>query len=91
MLNIYFLGFINEDIKTLIRYAKNLNIEIMPEIDLPAHSWTLLQVIPELRDNKSNIISVNNGVPKYESIDIDDSEDWEIAESLMLGKNNILK
>ena len=30
-------------------------------------------------------------LPKYESIDIDDSEDWEIAESLMLGRNNIPK
>lgn len=30
-------------------------------------------------------------LPKYESIDIDDSEDWEIAESLMLGRNNTLK
>ena len=29
----------------------------MPEIDLPAHSWTLLQIMPELRDQTSNISS----------------------------------
>ena len=37
------------------------NIEIMPEIDLPAHSWTLLQVMPELSDSSSNIISEDVG------------------------------
>ena len=48
-------------INELIVYAKQRNIEIMPEIDLPAHSWTLLQVMPELRDSISNIISEDVG------------------------------
>ena len=43
------------EILELIRYGKKLNIEIMPEIDLPAHSWTLLQIMPELRDQNSNM------------------------------------
>ena len=46
-----------DDVLELIKYGKKLNIEIMPEIDLPAHSWTLLQVMPELRDRQSNIKS----------------------------------
>ncbi len=45
----------------LIEYARERNIEIMPEIDLPAHSWTLLQVMPELRDSSSNIVSEDVG------------------------------
>ena len=45
----------------LIEYARDRNIEIMPEIDLPAHSWTLLQVMPELRDSSSNIVSEDVG------------------------------
>ena len=49
------------EVKELIEYAKLRNIEIMPEIDLPAHSWTLLQVMPELRDASSNIISEDVG------------------------------
>jgi len=48
-------------INDLTEYAKQRNIEIMPEIDLPAHSWTLLQVMPELRDLSSNIISEDVG------------------------------
>ena len=50
-----------DDVAELIKYGKKLNIEIMPEIDLPAHSWTLLQIMPELRDNSSNIDSEDVG------------------------------
>ncbi len=57
------------DVKKLIKYAKKYNIEIMPEIDLPAHSWTLLQIMPELRDKNSNIISEDIGSYKNNTID----------------------
>jgi hypothetical protein len=43
---------IRSEIKELIEYAKQRNIEIMPEIDLPAHSWTLLEIMPELKRHK---------------------------------------
>ena len=59
----------HRDIKNLISYAKNLNIEVMPEIDLPAHSWALLQVMPELRDEKTNIISEDVGSYKNNTLD----------------------
>jgi len=49
------------EIKDLIDYAKRRNIEIMPEIDIPAHSWTLLQIMPQLRDQTSNISSEDVG------------------------------
>ena len=49
------------EVLELIKYGQKLNIEIMPEIDLPAHSWTLLQVMPELRDISSNIESKDVG------------------------------
>ena len=63
-------GFYSQkDIRNLILYAQNLNIEIMPEIDLPAHSWALLQVMPELRDEKSNVISEDVGSYKNNTID----------------------
>ena len=53
--------YTKEQIQDLIHYAKNHNIEIMPELDLPAHSWTLLQVMPELRDSESNSLSEDVG------------------------------
>ncbi len=57
-----------EDIKNLIIYAKKLNIEIMPEIDLPAHSWALLEIMPELREQSSNIVSEDVGSYKNNTI-----------------------
>ena len=50
-----------KDIIELIEFAKKINIEIMPEIDLPAHSWTLLQIKPELRDQSQNLQSEDVG------------------------------
>ncbi len=61
--------YTQKDVKSLIDYAKKLNIEIMPEIDLPAHSWTLLQIMPELRDQNSNIVSKDIGSYKDNTID----------------------
>ena len=60
--------YTHEDVKNLILYAKKLNIEIMPEIDLPAHSWALLQIIPDLREQKSNTISDDVGSYKNNTI-----------------------
>ncbi|MBD1147564.1 beta-N-acetylhexosaminidase [Pelagibacterales bacterium SAG-MED31] len=53
--------YTRSEVKDLINYAKRRNIEIMPEIDLPAHSWTLLQIMPELRDLTSNISAEDVG------------------------------
>src|SRR5210317_1527438 len=49
------------EVKELIEYAKLRKIEIMPEIDLPAHSLTLLQIMTELRDSSTNIIAEDVG------------------------------
>ena len=57
-----------EDVKELISFANDLNIEIMPEIDLPAHSWALLQVMPQLYDHESNIESEDIGNYKNNTI-----------------------
>ena len=46
--------------KELVAHAKQLNIEILPEIEVPAHSWAALQINLELRDpeDQSNEVSV---------------------------------
>ena len=56
------------DVEDIISFAKNLNIEIMPEIDLPAHSWALLQVMPNLYDHTSNVGSEDVGNYKNNTI-----------------------
>ena len=57
-----------EDVQDLISFSQALNIEIMPEIDLPAHSWALLQVMPELYDHASNKTTEDVGNYKNNTI-----------------------
>ena len=40
----------------------------MPEIDLPAHSWALLEIMPELSEQSSNIVSEYVGSYKNNTI-----------------------
>ena len=71
------------DVKEIIEYAKKLNIEVMPEIDLPAHSWALLQVMPNLYDSKSN--NIFQDVGNYQNNTINPSLDatWNFLESIL--------
>lgn len=43
--------FTQEEMRGLIRYAAERNIEIIPEIDLPGHSRNIASVHPEIRCN----------------------------------------
>ena len=40
--------YTQEDIKELVRYAAERHVEIVPEIDVPGHSWPVLISYPEL-------------------------------------------
>lgn len=41
--------YTQEQIKDLVEYAANLNVEIIPEIDIPGHTAAILTAYPELR------------------------------------------
>lgn len=43
-------SYSKDDARTLIAHAKTLNIEVMPEIEVPAHALALAQVFPDTRD-----------------------------------------
>ena len=78
-----------QDVKDLISFAKNLNIEIMPEIDLPAHSWALLQVMPQLYDHSSNKESEDVGNYKNNTINPALNETSEFLEKVILDVSNL--
>ncbi len=44
--------YTQEEIRELISYAKDLNIHILPELDMPGHSYAILQSLPYLREEK---------------------------------------
>jgi hexosaminidase len=43
-----------EIVRNLVEFAHSLNIDIVPEIDIPGHCYALLQALPHLRDNGEN-------------------------------------
>jgi len=38
------------DVERIVAHAKALHIEVLPEIEIPAHSYVLNQIFPEMRD-----------------------------------------
>ena len=42
--------YTKQTVRNLVALAKNLGVEVVPEIDVPGHCFALLQSIPELRD-----------------------------------------
>ena len=49
-----------DDVNEIIKHANELAIEVMPELELPAHAYAILKVFPEMLDplDKSGAISV---------------------------------
>jgi len=43
--------YTQDEIKEIVAYAQARNISIVPEIDVPGHSWPTLMAYPELRVN----------------------------------------
>ena len=73
----------NEEVKDIISFAKKLNIEVMPEIDLPAHSWALTQVMPELYDHASNMHSEDVGSYKNNTINPSLESTWNFLNNII--------
>jgi hexosaminidase len=73
----------NEEVKDIIAFAKKLNIEVMPEIDLPAHSWALTQVMPELYDHSSNVLSEDVGGYKNNTINPSLESTWNFLNNII--------
>lgn len=55
--------YTQEEIKEVVRYAAERNIEIIPEIDMPGHSKAVIECYPEVGcTNKDKTMSVNGEV-----------------------------
>lgn len=53
--------YTHEDIKEIIQYAKERNVTIVPEIDIPGHSMAAIAAYPELSTKKDPNTKVNPG------------------------------
>mgnify|MGYP000866729235 CR=1 FL=1 len=70
-------------IRKIFNLQKKLNIEVMPEIELPAHSWATIQVFPELHDKMTN--SRFQDIANYENNTINPSlkATWDFLETML--------
>jgi hexosaminidase len=53
--------YTQEDIREVVQYAKDRNVTIVPEVDVPGHSMALLAAYPELSCSKDTSTKVNPG------------------------------
>ena len=55
-----------DDLREIVAYAKNLNIEIIPEIDLPGHMVAAVAAYPELScdPTKKHEVRIDGGISK---------------------------
>lgn len=59
----YFHYYTQEEIKDIVTFAKSLNIDVIPEIDIPGHTMALLAAYPELGcEGKEFEVKITNGV-----------------------------
>ena len=72
--------YTQEDIKELVKYAKDRFVDILPEIDVPGHSTALLAAYPFLSCSQGNI-DVGIGAPFIS---------WETYPFLVSSKDNSL-
>lgn len=70
------------DVARIVAHAKRRNIEVMPEIEMPAHSFALTRVIPDLRDPADT--SIEGSAMGYTGNTVNPAMDktWEVLPRL---------
>lgn len=61
----YYHYYTQEEIKDIVAYASKLHIEVIPEIDVPGHTLSILAAYPELSCNETPVeVFCQNGITK---------------------------
>ncbi len=71
------------DVERVRQHAQTLGIEVMPEVEIPAHAWALLQVFPELRDPEDTSHEVSVQCYAENAINPGRAETWRFLEKLL--------
>lgn len=54
--------YTQEELRDIVAYAAQRNIEVIPEVDMPGHSLALGTICPEILCNNSPDLSISNGL-----------------------------
>ena len=81
--NEYFHYYKKDEIREIVEYAKNLCIDIIPEIDLPGHTVAMLAAYPELSCLKENYeVFCESGITK-DILCVGQDETYDFVEKLL--------
>ena len=75
--------FTQEEMRGLIRYAAERNIEIIPEIDLPGHSRNIASLHPEIRCNYPPDTVSTNGYDYRSAWCVAREENYRLLEDIL--------
>ena len=77
-------SYSKDDARAVIAHAKTLNIEVMPEIEVPAHALALAKVYPDTRD--PNDTGSERSVQGYTANVVNPAmpKTWDILEALSI-------
>ena len=70
------------DVAAIITHAKSLNIEVLPEIEVPAHAIALTHVFPDLRDPADNGAEVSVQGYLGNAVNPAMPKTWEVLEAI---------
>ena len=68
------------DVKKIINHAKKLSIEVMPEIDIPSHSWALINNLKKLQEKNDLSWKDYKGTYKNNTLNPGLSFTWKFIE-----------
>jgi hexosaminidase len=75
--------YTQEEIKDVVAYARNLNIEVIPEIDMPGHAQAAVASYPEIGCVKALPAVATGGVFRYNTINPGKDETYQFAETML--------
>lgn len=75
--------YTQEQMRQVVEYAAQRNIEIIPEIELPGHSHTLLRVMPEMLCNYQPDLSASHGYDTRDVLCFAREENYKILERII--------
>jgi hexosaminidase len=75
--------YTQEQIKEVVAYAKYLNIEVIPEIDMPGHAQAAVAAYPEIGCVKALPAVATGGVFRYNTINPGKDETYQFAETML--------
>ena len=82
--NEYYHYYKKSEIREIVEYAKNLCIDVIPEIDIPGHTVSILAAYPELSCLKGNYeVFCENGITK-DVLCAGQEETYDFVEKLLV-------